>query len=75
MCPKCFDTPTFYTTGNIKSMEDEVGGNRWVGCGISLRNLFAVLRDSNFFPLISFLSLAHLTEDLSLNIIIINSGK
>ena len=56
-------------------MEDEVGGNRWVGCGISLRNLFAVLRDSNCFPLISFLSLAHLTEDLSLNIVIINSGK
>ena len=56
-------------------MEDEVGGNWWVGCGISLRTLFAVLRDSNCVPLISFLSPAHLTEDLSLNIVIINYGK
>ena len=75
MHQKCFDTPTFYTTGNIKSMEDEVGGNWWVGCGISLRTLFAVLRDSNCVPLISFLSPAHLTEDLLLNIVIINYGK
>ena len=47
-------------------MQDEVCGNRWVGCDISSSKLWTVVRDSNYVPSIVVLSLVHQTEDLTL---------
>ena len=51
---------------NIKSIQEEVCGSRWVGCDIIWWNPYTLKRDSSCVPLIVVLSLVHQTEDLAL---------
>ena len=51
---------------NIKSIQEEVCGSRWVGCDISWWNPYTLVRDSSCVPSIVVLSLVHQTEDLAL---------
>ena len=51
---------------NIKSLQDEVCGSRWLGCDISGWKPWTVVRDSSCVPSIVVLFLVQQTEDLTL---------
>ena len=59
---------------NIRSMQDEDWGSRWVGCDISWWNPCTLVTDSGCVPSVVVLSLVYQTEDLTLKLpkIIVN---